>query len=107
MNVVINPAPMWVIDHYHQFNSFKFIPQQVGVFPGTAGKPTQAQLKLALALWRALDPISQRWYVAWPHRGFYWVPLSDEDFNRAQIPEVDRVQFRECQSKFGNKAASI
>lgn len=62
--------------------AYRDIPPRMRPIPPPifSGEPSQADLELALALWRALDPESRRWYTyEGTARMFARLALTDDD----------------------------
>ena len=97
MHVEIVPAPQWIHDYICKGFSFKFVPAPPPVFRESSA-PTDAERALALELWKALDPVSRRWYIyRGIYRGFYLVPVTVADLAVLGIPEDERAAFLKAQ----------
>ena len=82
--VTISPLSEPLRQHATRWPRPRFLPSPPPVFSG--GAPTDQDRALALALWRALDPISRRWYVGWDPdtREFAGLPLTADDIASMQ-----------------------
>lgn len=105
VEIVQAPAPTRAI--YDLAGGFLGCRPPPDIFPD--GRPTEADRRLALELWRALDPASRTWYAVLGIKSvscnFFLVPVTIDDLAALELPE--RILAFYGHAKFGSPMTTV